>query len=102
MEIQPIRNKKSGRCATFFCTGDRTRTYTSKILDPKSSASTNSATPAWQNASPLGTRCKSNSFFPKPTKPYLISIMLSIRSIMEGALSSRIRAIAGNRSVSEG
>ena len=32
----------------FFCasTGDRTRTYTSEILDPKSSASTNSATPA--------------------------------------------------------
>ena len=27
-------------------TGDRTRTYTSEILDPKSSASTNSATPA--------------------------------------------------------
>ncbi len=30
----------------YFGTGDRTRTYTSEILDPKSSASTNSATPA--------------------------------------------------------
>ena len=49
----------------FFCasTGDRTRTYTSEILDPKSSASTNSATPARKARPKPGTRCKSNSFY---------------------------------------
>ena len=34
----------------YIRTGDRTRTYTSEILDPKSSASTNSATPATKSA----------------------------------------------------
>ena len=43
----------------FFCTGEGTRTPTSKTLDPKSSASTNSATPA-QLLSRL--RCKGTTF----------------------------------------
>ena len=72
-----------------------------KILDPKSSASTNSATPACK-ARPIQERAAKVILFMTPTKHYLISIMLSIRSIMEGVRSSRIRAIAGKRSLSEG
>ncbi len=42
--------------AFMCCTPDRTRTYTSETLDPKSSASTNSATGAFCG-------CKGTTFF---------------------------------------
>ena len=72
-----------------------------KILDPKSSASTNSATPACKARSNQERAAKLVLLAVK-TKHHLISIKLSILSIIAGFLSSRIRATAGNRSLNEG
>ena len=48
--LSPVQIKGGPKGSPLICTGDRTRTYTSEILDPKSSASTNSATPATKSA----------------------------------------------------
>ena len=82
-------------------TGDRTRTYTSEILDPKSSASTNSATPA-SKTRPKPERAAKVVLLNVTAKHHLISIMFSIRSISVPLRNSRILAIAGNISLSEG
>ena len=87
--LSPVQ--KEAAAATSFCTGDRTRTYTPEVPDPKSGASTNSATPA--------NRPRKYTFRGEYAN-HLNSITLSMRSMFCGCDISRMNETAGKSSSS--